>query len=122
MGWDAFSSAVNHWNGDCKIKDKTLRKAFKEAVDRCMEQGADSVDCMLASGGLDVSTCGKMLEKATGYSCYNPNGWSIELVRTLHNTVDWDFEYDPKDKWAYLSAKEFLRVCAENFLSISFSW
>lgn len=65
MGWDAFSSATEQWDAKCNIKNKKLRAAFKKAVENVAKQ-APSVDGMLRNGGLDVSTCRRMLEKATG--------------------------------------------------------
>jgi len=73
-------------------------------------------------GGLDCSECARMLEKATKMNAWDENGWDVEKVKTLHSSADWKFNYHKDKAWAYWSAKKFLEICAENNLSIEFSF
>jgi histidyl-tRNA synthetase len=120
MGWDAHSSVEVDFE-NMKIKDNTLDQIFRERSKLIIKK-AGSVDGAFRLGSLDVSTCARMLEKATSESCWTEDGWSIEKVKELSAGANWDFHYVKRDYWAYLSAKEFLSTCAENNLSISFSW
>ena len=119
MGWDAFSSVKTL--DDCKPKHPEPRRLFRNAH-LYVKRKAGSVDGYLEYGSLDCSDCRRMLEEATGESCYDENGWSKEKVRDLQKSANWNFEYDPEDAWAYWSARKFLEVCAKLNLSIEFSW
>ncbi len=122
MGWDAFAEPVkNDWNKDGKITDIRKRRVFKKASNEVAKK-ADTVDWLLEKGGLDVSTCGQMLEKATGQGVYDENGWSKDKVKELNKSACWDFQVDKEDAWAYWSARYFLEACAKLGLRIRFSY
>ncbi len=120
MGWDAASSANIDWEND-KLEDENLDHLFKLAA-KYVKEKTGTVDGYLELGGLDVSNCAYMLEKATGKNCWNEKGWSVEEVKQLQESANWNFEYDEEEAWSYWSAKKFLEVCAEASLSISFSY
>lgn len=123
MGWDAFSSAEVDWDKK-QIVDKNLDSQFEEAAKFVIEK-TGSVDGYLRLGALDVSTCGHMLQEATGENCWSETPWSPEFVKKMYREADWDFKIDAKDtdeKAAYWSARKFLEVCAKHDLSIRFSW
>jgi len=124
MGWDAISSLRLDWSDRPKrlvIVRVEARKLFEQAA-MDIKKDAGSVDCLLSIGSLDVSDCGIMLERATSESMYNENGWSARFVKKLNKEADWDFKFDKKDLWAYLSAKRFLEICAKLGLRVRFSW
>lgn len=119
MGWDAFAK-VTRSKASLRIEDKEIRWAFRGATS-FIKQKCGTVDAALWYGGLDVSTCGKMLEEATGKSVYAEN-WTPEMVVEYYNAANWKFKYEPEDAWAYESAKKFLAICAVFKLGIEFSW
>lgn len=108
MGWDAFA-------------ETSRRAAFKAAAVRVRKQ-AGSVDGLLGEGGLDCSSCAYALEAATNASAWDEHGWNAEKVKQLAASATWPQEIDPEDKWAVLSAKAFLEVCAKLNCGISFSY
>ena len=110
MGWDAFSSEFYN-------NKKYFKKASNDVRNIC-----NSVDGGLELGGLDCSACAKMLERATNEDSYSYDGWNAKKVKQLQKLAFWEFPYLKTEKWAFLSAKYFLKICAENNLSISFSW
>lgn len=113
MGWDAYSD-VYDWK---KPHPEFVRAAQKVHAE------AGGVDGLLSHGGLDVSTCASMLEKALPQaSVYDEEGWDAEKVQRLAQEADWTFPVDVKDKWAYLSALEFLNTCSRLGLGVRFSW
>lgn len=112
MGWDAFSDAYNYDNPP---------EAFVKAAERVRRE-AGSVDGLLSKGGLDISTCGEMLEQATNASVYDEDGWSAEKVQRLAKDADWTFPVDTKDKSYYLAALEFLNTCSREGVGVRFSW
>jgi len=81
MGWDAFASVERDWENHTLI-DPKLDADFKEASEE-VKSLTGTVDGLLRMGGLDVSDCALMLEKATGLSA-----WS----------VDWDDWYVKETK------------------------
>jgi hypothetical protein len=121
MGWDAYAEHGTH-RGKGKWPAKS-RAAFKRASDR-VKKKAGSVDGYLADGGLDVSTCATELEKATGCSPWDPDGWEAKKVKRLAESARWPDlkEVDKETLWAVLSAREFLETCAKLGLRIDFSW
>jgi hypothetical protein len=122
MGWDAQSSVeVFYGKRSRHIKNRRINKLFLDAFKE-IQQITGTVDGYLDIGSLDCSICGKMLEKATDQSTYTPLGWSIDVVIALNTSANWEFFYNKKDQWAYLSAKKFLEICAQENLSIKFSW
>lgn len=120
MGWDAFSSAEKDWDNR-KLKDPIMDKSFA-AADRFVAYKTGSADMLLRMAGLDCSPCATMLEKATGLDAWDEKGWDVETVKEANKNADWDFDYTEEFAWAYWSAKKFLECCAENNLSITFSW
>ncbi len=127
MGWDAYATYANgrplirKWRTDKRIKSARLRAAFEQASAE-FEALAGEVDWMLAVGGLDVSTCGEMVERATGMSAWDEKGWSSRKVRKANEYANWDFEFPKDDLISYWSARKFLEVCAELGLGIQFSY
>ena len=108
MGWDAFSSVLDH-----------NLPIFKLVADK-VKQKCGSVDDLLQSGGLDCSVCAYVLEIATGESAWNEDGWNAEKVKYLYENAKWP--ENGYDCWAVESAKEFLNVCAKLGLEIHFSY
>ena len=119
MGWDAHSSAEKNWQKR-KLADSKINRMFKNA-EAYVKKKASSVDWYLHLAGLDCSSCAKMLEQATGESCWE-DGWSEEKVKELAAKANWNFEFEKEKDWAYWSAKKFLETCAKANLSITFSW
>lgn len=128
MGWDAISSANKTWKSRSKAQIKIINE-FTNAIDNVIKK-TGSVDGGLEVGCLDTSACRYMLEKAAESSkeslnwglAYSEGGMSVEAVKVMHMFLNWDFKYKKDDAWAYWSAKEFVRVCAENGLSIRFDY
>jgi hypothetical protein len=120
MGWDAYSSA-EYLHEVGRFKNPLHTEAFEKACAQVKELGG-TVDAFLEMGSLDCSACCRMLEEATGESCYNEEGWNADKVQELSEKADWRILYDNDDAWAYWSARKFLETCAELNLSIEFSW
>jgi len=120
MCWDAFSSAKINYSKN-EIVDTDLRMLFKNAETDVKELSV-YVDGLLHRGGLDCSACREMLEAATRENCYED--WDCDKVKSLNESSQWGFidEIKEEDLWAYWSARFFLKICAENGLSISFSY
>jgi|GEM_PF-2228700 len=129
MGWDAYSSAPHSKSVRGGLKYKKHREAFNQAVYN-VRKNAGSVDGMLQFGGLDCSLCREMMRKAAGLSkkelnwglAWHHDGMKPEFVKVMHMFLNWNFKYKKEDAWAYWSAKEFVRVCADNGLSIKFTY
>lgn len=119
MGWDAHSSA-EYLHEIRKFKNPQHEK-FIDAYNE-VKSIAGCADGYLDMGSLDCSACCKMLQEATGESCYSDEGWSAEKVKELNEKADWRLLYGKDNAWAYWSARKFLETCAELNLSISFSW
>ena len=110
MGWDGYA---NNTRGH--------KLTFKAAAQR-VKEAAGSVDFGLHDGWLDCSACAMALEQATGASCWDEDGWSADKVRRLAAEARWPDEILDDDKWAVLSAREFLETCAKIGTGIHFSW
>lgn len=124
MGWDAYSEPFNTvWGFEDKFDDgtKTGDREWDEVVDKLFKEGVRPIDGLLRHGGLDVSTCGRMLEQATGESVYR-DPWPPEKVKELAAKANWDFPIDEPERWAWHSAKAFLEHCAKLGRGIRFSW
>jgi hypothetical protein len=122
MGWDAESSLIVVYGVRSRhIKNRRINKLFKGAF-KNIQQIAGTADGSLDIGSLDCSTTRKMLEQATDQSAYTYEGWNVEFVKELNAKANWNFKYPKKDLWAYLSAKAFLEICAQENLSIKFTW
>lgn len=120
MGWDAYSSVGFDWSKG-EFTNKEHEAAFKNASDHVIKH-AGTVDALLDCGSLDCSNCARMLQEATGKSCWDEKGWDETKVKILNKTAQWNFKIYPEDAWAYWSARKFLEVCSELNLSIRFSW
>jgi hypothetical protein len=123
MGWDAQSSTKLDFKrrGESKIVDPKIRKAFHDAAKRVIAKAGHADPYLLQYGGLDFRECGMILCEATKASV-RCEGWSVNMVKGLWVTADWNFDYSDYEAWHYWSAREFLRVCAENNLEIKFSY
>lgn len=117
MGWDAYAGD----NVSRSVPRPAQVRKFAEAA-RALRKRIGGVDCMLQSAGLDVSTSGEMLKKATGKSVHSEGGWSPREVRAAALLAKWDFAVDPEDVSAWESARLFLRLSSELGLGIWFSW
>lgn len=122
MGWDAHSSAeMDYSKPFSRIRDKQIRRYFKKASD-FVKAKTGTVDCLLETGSLDCDQCAKMLEAATGQTCWM-DGWSEADVQAIRETACWDnISITKDDEWAFWSARKFLETCANLGLSINFSW
>lgn len=120
MGWDAYSSAKINYSKN-EIVDIKLRMLFKNAETDVKEKSV-YVDGLLHRGGLDCSDCREMLAVATIENCYED--WDSDKVKLLNESAQWGFvnKIKEEDLWAYWSARFFLKICAENGLSVSFSY
>ena len=130
MGWDCYALykgktiKVNwSWQGFKKnfIADSKLRGKFKYASDK-VKRTMGSVDGMLELAGLDCSDCAHALQDSTGMSCWSENDLKPGDVKEYYNNADWDNIRKGLSPSLVESAKEFLRVCANNNLGIRFSW
>ena len=92
---------------------------FKKAEHNVI-MAAGYVDGGLREGYLSTHASARMLDEATGGKCYSE--WRGGDARAIADSANWDFDFDPEDKWAYWSARTFLDVCAKNNLTVSFSW
>lgn len=110
MTWSMF--AVGRRGGR-----RPARGEFAKAVAVVIEKSG-SVDTGLDAGGLMCSACCREMERISGISVFHD--WSPEEFETAHrriSTLPDEEPDDPADLWAYWSAREFIRVCAENNLS-----
>lgn len=123
MGWDAFSSVKMIGGGTSKYRIKNLwhRWLFVRASKKVIKM-TGSADCFLPHGGLDVSDCAMMLQKATGMDCWDGNGWSKKKVQELGKTANWHFKFKIEDAWAYWSARKAFELWVKLKLSIRFSY
>jgi len=112
MGWDAHA-----------VKTKGHIAKFKAAAKMVVEE-CGSVDYLLARGSLDCSACARSLEEATGGYAWDEFGWTAEQVKAYSERAIWPDmgDINPDKRWAYLSAKAFLDVCAKIGTGISFSY
>jgi hypothetical protein len=133
MGWDAYAVPFNGLRIRQKKVDGTPNQVGDEDYEfpdgdpeyivaevRVKGQGLIA-DWLLRHGGLDVSTCGQMLARATGFSVYGED-WTSEQVQGLSKSADWNFEINEEDEWAKESARAFLERSAELGRGIRFSW
>lgn len=126
MGWDAFATRDGetldiHWIAfSSYLIDPELRAAFT-AASEAVKQSTGTCDGYLHLGGLDVSTCGEMLEQATHRDVYGDD-WEPDEVEEMIGFVNWDQEINEQDRWALESAKAFLETCAKHGLGVTFSW
>lgn len=124
MGWDAFATKngedIKHLLNPYKVKDNELRKKFKEAV-KLVRSKYEYADGLLDCGGLDCSDCAYALQDATGMICWG-KPLNPKQVKEYYKKADWENVDDSLEKELVASAKEFLKVCAENNMGIRFSW
>ena len=90
MGWDAYAFSEEGIDLD----------VFKSAHTEVIEI-AGAVDGLLDDGALDCSACGRMIEKMTGASMLDANGWGAGTVRRLVEQIDFDFAFHEDVDWAY---------------------
>lgn len=115
MGWDAF--AMGPKGG--KITDRKIKRDFTSAGE-WVKKRTGTRDFALTGKlcGLDVSTCGEMLQRACGIHHYSENPWHPKEMK-----FNWEFEPDDDEHWwAYWSARKFIEVCQKHNLTIKFSW
>ncbi|WP_333577901.1 hypothetical protein [Sphingobacterium sp.] len=128
MGWDAISSFNSNIRSRAK-QNLSIKKKFIEASEY-VKKITGSVDGDLSIGALDCSPCHDMLIKAAKNSdkelnwglAWSYDGMNPDVVKVMHAYLNWDFKFSKEDAWAYYSAKEFVRICAENELSIRFTY
>ena len=118
MGWDAFAGDNVARTG---VTDPAILADFAKAADKVVLDYYYA-DGYLAHGGLDVSTCGEYLVRATGLSVYAKAGWSPLEVKGAEIVANWKFRAKWHEAWAKASARAFLTVCARHGLGIWFSW
>ena len=127
MGWDAFATRdgqdlERNWNANSatappQLIDPTLRQAF-EAASREVQGRTGGVDWLLCVAALDVDTCAKHLQQATGMDCW-AQPLTAEQVSAFNASAIWNYETE-RDGY-YYSAKLFLETCAAHNLGIRFS-
>jgi len=101
------------------LVDKHLDKQFRNAV-KTVDTMAGNCDYFLKYGYLNLRESARALELAIGPIPYQPEySLSAKEVAQCHKNAHWGWEPQLRDnKIAWHSAKEFLRVCAENDLGI----
>lgn len=106
MGWDMFSEGPRGGK-------KPARVAFRAASKNVIAE-AGSVDCLLSHGALDCSACARWMETFSETKSAWAD-WSPEDFAAANENAQ---KTEPPDSeaWAYWSAREFIRVCAENGL------
>lgn len=114
MGWDAYADPF----GGTERPDPE----YVAIVDALLADGVEAVDGLLRYGGLDVSTCGKMLERATGEPVWTDEDWDAAKTRRLAVAADWTFEAAPEDEWVKRSARAFLETTARLGRGVRFSF
>lgn len=120
MGWNATTNAKVYDSEKDKWiwRSPDIKEAFSKAAD--FTWGVTGfVDGYLRNGGLDCWKSGVALEEATGKDTH---GRSWTRCKEIWDKSNWNFWYGPEDAWAYLSARQFLKVCAEYDLIIEFNW
>jgi len=112
MGWDAFT-----------LKEEKSKEADIEFKETASTVSAlyGTVDGFFPIGGLDVSICAEMLQKATGRSVYVPM-WTKEEIQEYAAKANWNFSVKEENLWAYYNARYFLDICVKYKLSIHFSY
>lgn len=121
MGWDVDAIYDDDRKGYVDTKnDATAASAFQAAFDRAVSE-AGSADGFLSSGGLDVSACVQLLADLAGEKSKCAI-WDSSMVKQHWNAIVWpDVEgLSENESWYIVSAREFLRVCAENGYGIQF--
>lgn len=152
MGWDAWATKDGkqlkiNWDfqgfKSNHLKDFSLNQKFKKAA-KTVKEKTGGFDGCLDVGGLDCSDCAKVLEKATGMDCWFEDDLTPKQVKKYYKNADWGKAITHREFLEYASteiynavlgeniksdsviffesAKEFLRVCAENNLGIHFDW
>lgn len=123
MGWDAFADTKVVWpqRGEPYLENADHRAAYQMARDE-VRKHTPTVDWRLPLGGLDTSDAARMLERATGASAWDENGWTAERVKELAAKANWNFEYHVDLAYAYWSAKLWLETTARLGLKVRFSW
>lgn len=122
MGWDAYAIKNGKWIYNIAKKefyDLKHEILFTDAV-KLVVQKTKSCDGYLRDGALDCTVCAEAIEEASGYIPYPNDPLNFHEVKELWDKCDWT--KCTGKPWAIESAKEFLRVCAENNLGIRFSW
>lgn len=113
MGWDMYARGPR---GGRRPQREKFVAASKFVIAK-----AGSVDCLLEVSALDCSACAYALQDMTGLSAWLD--WSIDDVQKAWAKAK---QVKPKDieaePWAYWSAREFLRICAENKLKTEASY
>lgn len=115
MGWDAFAETKT----GKVVKSKVILEEFKKGFE-VVREAVGCADGLLDVAALDCSGAGAALHKATGCHVYNEAGWPSEKVKELNEDADWENVEGCLSLIA--SAKKFLEICANNNLSIRFSW
>lgn len=88
MGWNAHTNTKKNWTKR-QLSNKKQKIAFKEASE-FVKLEAGRVDGYLDMAGLNCSACAKMLEKATGRSCWGDD-WQAKDIQRIQDSSNWDF-------------------------------
>jgi hypothetical protein len=103
MGWDMYAEGPR--------SGRVRRHYAFRAASKLVVEEAGSVDCFLGTGGLDCSDCAYAMEEMTGHSAWTD--WSREQMAERFAAAKLPDEIPGDEKWAYLSAYHFMRVCSE---------
>lgn len=118
MGWDAYADP--HGFLPLADADPAFYEGAQRVIDRC-----GVVDGGFQHGYLDLSPCGRVLERVAGRSMYSEDPWTKEFIKALDqdeeawNRVAKDETIEPHH---FMSAREFVRVCAQLDQGLYFSW
>lgn len=112
MGWDMY--AVTRQG-----KPPLNLDAFKIASDAVVSE-TGTVDGTLESGYLNCSDCAAAIEAITGHSAWQD--WSADELKKRFALALMPDNIEQDKKWAYHSAYQFLRVCAEGGLAAEASY
>lgn len=121
MGWDVDAIYDDHRRGYVNTEDDAVAaNAFRSAAERAI-QICGSVDGFLENGGLDVSSCVHVLASLAGEQS-KVAIWTSGQVKQHWESIQWPdvSQLSDSERWPVVSAREFLRVCAENGYGVRF--
>jgi hypothetical protein len=128
MGWDAFSTrngkvlfTLSPLSMELEVPDAELARAFAEASEKVKDL-TKNVDWLLRVGALDCSNCAEYLKAHTTMDPWREALSPVEVIELSQQMQGSEPPAHADDLWAYWSAREFLRVCAEHGLGVTFSY
>lgn len=120
MGWDLDAIYEDSGQYVRSRSDPVAKRAFEAAQQEAIAM-AGSVDANFSEGGLDVSDCVRAMARYAGETDKFAI-WDAARVRALHQAIVWPErgEVVEENWWPIVSARLFLKVCAEQGYGIQF--